>query len=64
MQINVWKIRTQKGLSLRELAKRSGVSKTHIDNIESGKTMPTIDIICKIAKALEVDPRELYDYDK
>jgi transcriptional regulator with XRE-family HTH domain len=60
MKIFLRKIRIEKGLSYRELAELSGVSKSGIASIENGK-MPRIDTLCKLAKALEVDIEDLFE---
>jgi transcriptional regulator with XRE-family HTH domain len=58
--LKVREVRLQKRLSVRDLSKMSGVSAGHISYIENGHKMPTIDVLVKIAKALEVRPEELY----
>lgn len=46
-------IRTEKGLSSRELSKRSGVSQAYISQIETGKnSKPSYDILHKLSQAL------------
>lgn len=60
MKIFVEQIRLEKGLSLSELSKRSGVAISHIHNIENGSKIPTITILCKLAKALDVPCSNLY----
>lgn len=54
--------RKAKGLTLVELAKISGVSKSHISEIETGKQMPTLQVLCLLAGALGVKPERLYRY--
>lgn len=56
------KIREEKGLSQEQLARISGVSASHIGYIENGEREPTISILCKLAKALNVSLDELYEY--
>lgn len=57
---NLKRIRLEKGLSIRELQRMSGVSHTIIMNIESGKSKnPTIISIMKLAKTLDVTIDEL-----
>lgn len=56
------KIREEKGLSQEQLAKLSGVSASHIGYIENAEREPTVSILCKLAKALNVSPDELYEY--
>ena len=55
--------RHKKGLSIRELAKVSGVGKASIERIEAEKTTPRIDTLCKLAKALDVPVTELFRYE-
>jgi len=48
------KIRKERGLSLRALAKKSGISKSTLNDIENGKSNPTTETLAKIAKALDI----------
>lgn len=64
IKINIWEIRTIKGLSLSELSDLSGVSKTHLNDIENGKKSPTLNILEKIALALDVNINDLYSIKK
>lgn len=49
-------IRNEKGLSLRELSKRSGISHPYLSQLENGKNKnPSPDIIEKLSKGLGVD---------
>ena len=52
-------IRNSKGLTQECLAEKAEIHPTYISRIESGKKLPTIIIICKIADALGVDSYEL-----
>ncbi|WP_367752431.1 helix-turn-helix transcriptional regulator [Flavobacterium sp. WC2430] len=49
-----------KGISRDELANKVGVSATTISNISSEKNLPTIQLLLKIAEAMDVDVRELF----
>lgn len=51
---NLKRLRTKRGLSLEALAKLAGVSRAMIGQIEGGRSMPTIGLLWKIAKALDV----------
>ena len=64
MQIYLYEIRTQQHLSARQLAAKSGVSKTHIINIENKGTVPTLSCLCKLADALNVDVKDLFSHKK
>lgn len=56
------KVRKARGFTLVQLAHISGVSKSYISQIERGKQMPSIYVLCQIATALEVKVDELYTY--
>lgn len=49
-----------KGISRDDLANKVGVSSTTISNISSEKNLPTIQLLLKIAEALDVDVREMF----
>lgn len=51
---NLKKLRTERNLSLGQLAELSGVSKVMLSQIEKGDTNPTINILWKIANGLKV----------
>lgn len=51
---NIKKYRIEKNLKQSELAERSGISRVAIGNYERGERTPNIDIIKKIANALDV----------
>lgn len=54
------RIRLEKGLTSRKLAEKSSVSQPYISQLETGKnTNPSIEIIVKIAEALDIDPIDL-----
>lgn len=63
MQIHLKAVREQKQISIRQLAKKSGVARSHIEKIENGRSNPTIFVICKLAKALEVSAYDLFSCD-
>lgn len=62
-KILLYEIRRKKGLSQLELSKRSGVSYGYISELENNLKSPTIDVICRLAKALECKPEELFRCD-
>ena len=50
-------LRTERGLSQQKLAKRMGVARTTIGELESGQTAaPAAETLLGLAEALEVDP--------
>ena len=63
MKILVWQIRTAKRITLVELAKRSGIGKSTINNIENEKVSPTLMQLESLAAALEVHITALFEAD-
>lgn len=59
--IKLWEIRTAKGLKLEAVAAVTGVSKSTLNNIENGKTSPTLANLEKIAKGLDCRISDLYE---
>jgi transcriptional regulator with XRE-family HTH domain len=51
---NLKRLRTRRGHSLERLAKLSGVSRAMLSQIELGRSVPTINVVFKIARAFEV----------
>ncbi len=51
---NLRRLRQRRGLSLEKLAHLSGVSRAMLGQIELGQSAPTINVLWKIARALEV----------
>ena len=52
-------LRTEKRMGIRELGRALGVSAMHISNLEKGKSMPSPELVEKIAQVLEGDLDEL-----
>ena len=59
--VNLNKLRTERNLSLGQLAGLSGISKVMLSQIEKGETNPTINTIWKIANGLKVPYTRLID---
>ncbi|MER3426705.1 MAG: transcriptional regulator [Pyrinomonas sp.] len=51
---NLARLRRQRGLSLEKLASLSGVSRAMLGQIEAGESTPTIALLWKIARGLDV----------
>jgi transcriptional regulator with XRE-family HTH domain len=54
ISINLKRLRTRQGHSLERLARLSGVSRAMLSQIETGKSVPTISLLLKVANALGV----------
>lgn len=60
VEMLIRQVRENKEISLSELAIRTNIAKSHLSNIERNLKEPTISVLVKIARALEVDIKELY----
>jgi XRE family transcriptional regulator, regulator of sulfur utilization len=60
---NIMRERKKRGMSLEDLAKKSGVSKSMLSQIEQEKTNPTVITVWKISRALNVDVQKLMETD-
>lgn len=64
VKFHIKEVREKKGISIRQLGELSGVSKSHISDIEKGRRMPTVYILCVLATAMDVVPAELFSYEQ
>ena len=60
IEILVKELRKNNNLTLGQLAERTGVSKSHINDIENGLKEPGLSVLVRLAKALDVQVTELY----
>lgn len=60
VEILVKDIRKEKNISLKKLSNKSGVSTTHINDIENNNKSPSLYVMIRLAKALEVEITKLY----
>jgi transcriptional regulator with XRE-family HTH domain len=51
---NVRRLRTRRGLSLERLSQASGVSRAMLGQIENGQSAPSVNVLWRVAQALEV----------
>jgi transcriptional regulator with XRE-family HTH domain len=52
--------RESRGFSLGTLAEKAGISKTSLSKIEAGQGNPSLDVLCRIASALNVPVGTLF----
>lgn len=64
MEILTWQARIEKHLTLIQLAAMTGISKSTLNNIENGRTSPTLDQLDAIAKALNVRITDLFESER
>ena len=60
---NLRKVRKSKGLSMEMLSYDAGMEYSQISRIELGKINTTISTLKQLADALEVEPKELLDFE-
>lgn len=48
-------LRKSRGITQQEIAERTGMKRTNIVRIESGKSIPTIEVLVKLASALDME---------
>lgn len=56
-------LRTKKGVSARDMSLSMGQNPGYINNIESGKSLPSLSGIFYICDYLKITPSELFDMD-
>jgi transcriptional regulator with XRE-family HTH domain len=56
---NLRAARQQKGLSQEELAHRADLDRTYISSLERNVYNPTIDVVARLADALEIEAASL-----
>src|SRR2546425_12090700 len=54
-------LRVSRGLTLKDLEQRGGISATHVSEIERGKASPTVGALGRIARALGMRPATLLE---
>lgn len=60
IEMLIREVRQQKQMTIAALSKKSGVSPAHLSDIEKNFKSPSLLVMVRIAKALDVDIRELY----
>lgn len=60
--LRVREVRKARQLSQEKLAEKVGVDPKQISRIEGGKSAPSLDTLEAIAKHLQVDMKELFDF--
>ncbi len=60
IEILLKQVRQEKNMTLSMLSKKSGVSRTHINDIENNLKSPSLFVMVRLAKALDVEVTELY----
>jgi transcriptional regulator with XRE-family HTH domain len=56
---NIRRLRRERGFTIGELSRRSGLSKQTLSKVEQGDGNPTVDTLSALGEALDVSPRQL-----
>ncbi|MFR0822734.1 MAG: helix-turn-helix domain-containing protein [Clostridia bacterium] len=60
IEILLKQVRKGKKITLKKLSDKSGVSTTHINDVENNLKSPSLLVMIQLAKALDVEITELY----
>lgn len=60
IEILLKEVRQREKITLNKLSERSGISTTHINDIENNIKGPSLFVMIRLAKALDVQITELY----
>lgn len=55
-------LRLERGLSQSSLAERADVTPEYVSRIERGQVGPSMEVVERLAQALFVEPRELFEF--
>lgn len=61
--IRLSKLRNRKGVSARDMSLSIGQNAGYINNIETGKALPSMAGFFYICEYLKISPKEFFDYD-
>ena len=59
MKLMLQELRTQKGLTQRQLAAQINVTQGSVNKWENGHCWPSIPVFCQLCEALECTPNDL-----
>lgn len=64
IKIKLKEIRQDKNISLKKLSYMTGISTSHLNDIENNLKQPSFSIMVKIARSLKVELQEMYNIIK
>lgn len=64
MQLRIKEVSKSQGISITKLAELVGITQPNMSNIANGKTSPSLDLLERIAAALNVSVSELFEAPK
>ena len=58
---NVRRLRVERKLTQEQLAHEAKIDLTYLGGIERGRRNPSVDVLGRIARALQCNPRQFFD---
>ena len=55
-------LRTNKGISARDMSLSLGQNAGYINNIETGKAFPSMTVFFYICESLDIEPKDFFDF--
>ena len=59
----IFQLRTQKGVSARDMSLSLGQSESYINKIENGRTLPSMTVFFYICEYFEITPEQFFCFD-
>lgn len=60
-KILLYEVRVKQGLTLKQMEKLTGISKTTLNEIENDNRSPTLETLVQVAKALNIRVTDLFE---
>ena len=57
-------IRKKENMTLKRLSQKTGISTSHLNDIENNLKQPSFEIIFRISQALQVELNQLYEIER
>ena len=61
---NIRRLRSAKNLTQEQLAGEAEIAMRHLGRIERGESSPTVDVLGKLAAALNAHPRDFFENER
>lgn len=61
---NLRKYRKENNLTQEQLAEKVGIHSTYVGKLEAGKNNPSVKMLFKISRALNIKLSNVFDFDK
>jgi len=62
VRLRIKELRKSRGLSQKQLAEKADINAKYLSRMERGTENPTLDMLIKLSRALEVEMWEMFDF--